>query len=81
MYAALETQLDINYAVNLLSRYNFDPRIRHLTTANRILKYLGKAEDLKLVDTKHSKDNLHGYSRGRKKENKDGGGSGPSPDG
>ena len=44
MYAALGTHPDISYAVNLLSRYNIDPRTRHLTAAKRVLRYLKKTK-------------------------------------
>ena len=60
MYAALGTRLDISYAVNLLSRYNIDPRTRHLTAAKRVLRYLKKTKDLKLV-YKELEDNLCGF--------------------
>ena len=40
MYAALGGKPDISYAVNLLSRYNIDPRTRHLSVAKRLLRYL-----------------------------------------
>ena len=49
MYAALGTRPDISYAVSLLSRYNSDPRTRHLTAAKRVLRYLKKTRHLKLV--------------------------------
>ena len=42
MYEALGTHPDISYAVNLLSRYNIDPRTRHLTAAKRVFRYLKK---------------------------------------
>ena len=48
MYAALGTRPDISYAVGLLSRYNSDPRTRHLTAAKRVLRYLKKTKDFKL---------------------------------
>ena len=48
MYAALGTRPDISYAVGLLSRFNSDPRTRHLTAAKRVLRYLKRTKDLKL---------------------------------
>ena len=46
MYAALGGRPDISYAVNLFSRYNIDPRTRHLSAAKRILRYLKKTKNL-----------------------------------
>ena len=48
MYAALGTRPDISYAAGLLSRFNSDPRTRHLTAAKRVLRYLKRTKDLKL---------------------------------
>ena len=51
MYAAIGTRPDISYAVGLLRSYNASPRTRHLTAARRVLRYLKKMKDLKLVYT------------------------------
>ena len=48
MYAALGTRPDISYVVGLLSRFNSDPRTRHLTAAKRVLRHLKRTKDLKL---------------------------------
>ena len=45
---ALGTRPDISYAVGLLSRFNSDPRTRHLTAAKRVPRYLKRTKDLKL---------------------------------
>ena len=42
-----------------LSRFNIDPRTRHLTTAKRALRYLKRTEDLRLV---HTSGDLHGLA-------------------
>ena len=63
MFAALGGRPDISYAVNLLSRYNINPRTRHLSTAKRILRYLKKTKNLKLIYTgsKPEYAELHGF--------------------
>jgi len=62
MYAAIGTRPDISYAVGLLSSYNANPRTRHLTAAKRVLRYLKKTKDLKLVYTGTTgKHDLHGF--------------------
>ena len=62
MYAAIGTRPDISYAVGLLSSYNPNPRTRHLTAAKRVLRYLKKTKDLKLVYTGTTgKHDLHGF--------------------
>ena len=67
MYAALGTRPDISFAVSLLSTFNAKPRTRHLTAAKRVLRYLKKTKELKLVYTKTSdiytktSGNLHGF--------------------
>ena len=60
MYAALGTRPDISFAVTLLSSFNAQPRTRHLTAAKRVLRYLKKTKELRLVYTKTS-GNLHGF--------------------
>ena len=49
--------------MGLLSSYNANPCTRHLTAAKRVLRYLKKTKDLKLVYTKHENDghNLYGF--------------------
>ena len=61
MYAAIGTRPDISYVVGLLSSYNANPRTRHLTAAKRVLRYLKKTKDLKLVYTGTGKNDLHGF--------------------
>ena len=62
MYVAIGTRPDISYAVGLLSSYNANPRTRHLTAAKRVLRYLKKTKDLKLVYTGTTgKHDLHGF--------------------
>ena len=69
MYAAIRTRPDISYALGLLSSYNANPRTRHLTAAKRVLRYLKKTKDLKLVytgtigiaDIGTGKHDLHGF--------------------
>ena len=39
IYTALGARPDISYVVTLLSRFNMDPRTRHLTAAKRALRY------------------------------------------
>ena len=60
MYAALGTRPDISYAVGLLSRFNSDPRTRHLTAAKRVLRYLKRTKDLKL-EYKQTGRKLQGF--------------------
>ena len=60
MYAALGTRPDISYAVGLLSRFNSDPKTRHLTAAKRVLRYLKKTKNLKL-EYKQTGEKLQGY--------------------
>ena len=60
MYAALGTRPDISYAVGLLSRFNSDPRTRHLTAAKRVLRYLKRTKDLKL-EYKQTGKKLHSF--------------------
>ena len=40
MYLALGTRPDLAFAVAALSRYNSNPRPAHLTTAQRVLRYV-----------------------------------------
>ena len=63
MYAAIGTRPDISYAVGLLSSYNANPRTRHFTAAKRVLRYLKKTKDLKLIYTGTGKNDsdLHGF--------------------
>jgi plasmid maintenance system killer protein len=72
MYAALGGRPDISYAVSLLSRFNVDPRTRHLTAAKRVLRYLKRTKNLKLAYKSTGKE-LYGFvdsdwgnSKGRK---------------
>jgi hypothetical protein len=60
MYAAVGGRPDISYAVGLLSRFNVDPRNRHLTAAKRVLRYLKHTKDLKLIYRPTGKD-LYGF--------------------
>ena len=60
MYAAQGTRPDICYAVGLLSRFNTEPRTRHLTAAKRVLRYLKETKDRKLTYTTRNQ-NLHGF--------------------
>ena len=60
MYAAQMTRPDICYAVGLLSRFNTNPRTRHLTAAKRVLRYLKKTKNKKLTYT-NPNSNLHGF--------------------
>ena len=60
MYAALGTRPDISYTVGLLSRFNSDPRTRHLTAAKRVLRYLKRTKDLKL-EYKQTGKKLQGF--------------------
>jgi hypothetical protein len=56
MYAALGGRPDISYAVGLLSRFNVNPRKRHLTAAKRVLRYLKRTKGLKLAYKATGKD-------------------------
>lgn len=49
LYAATMTRPDILFAVNLLSRFNANPRSRHMTAARRVLKYLKGSTNRGLV--------------------------------
>ena len=60
MYAAQGTRPDICYAVGLLSRFNTEPRTRHLTAAKRVLRYLKNTTNRKLTYTARNQ-NLHGF--------------------
>ena len=60
MSSAIGTRPDISYPVGLLSSYNASPRTRHLTAAKRVLRYLKKAEGLRLVCAT-GKHDLHGF--------------------
>jgi hypothetical protein len=48
MYIALATRSDISFAVAALSRYNSRPFARHLTAAQRVLRYLKVTKDYRL---------------------------------
>ena len=48
MYIALATRPDISFAVPALSRYNSRPFARHLTAAQRVLRYLKVTKDYRL---------------------------------
>jgi hypothetical protein len=50
MYLALAMRLDISFAVAALSQYNSRPFARHLTAAQRILRYLKVTKDYRLHD-------------------------------
>ena len=49
MYAMLCTRLDVSYALNIMSKYQFDPGEGHFLAIKNILKYLGKTKDLFLI--------------------------------
>ena len=49
MYAALGGRPDISFAVALLSRFNQDPQIQHLTAVKRVLRYLKHTQSARLV--------------------------------
>ena len=65
MYAATGTRPDISYVVGILCSFNSSPRTSHLTAAKRVLRYLKKTKDLKLVygtgDKHRDKHDLHGF--------------------
>ena len=62
MYAATGTQPDISYTVGLLCSYNANPCTRHLTAAKRVLRYLKKTKNLRLIyTTDTSKHDLYGF--------------------
>ena len=58
MYAALGVRPDISYVFTLLSRFNNNPRTRHLTTAKRVLRYPKRTRNLRLL---YTAGYLHGF--------------------
>ena len=61
MYAATGTRPDISYTVGILCSFNASPRTSHLTAAKRVLRYLKKTKDLKLVYGTGNKQDLHSF--------------------
>jgi len=62
MYIALATRPDISYAVAALSRYNSRPFARHLTAAQRVLRYLKVTKDYRLRYNAAGPNTLIGYT-------------------
>ena len=60
MYAtsALGVRPDISYVFTLLSRFNNNPRTRHLTAAKQVLRYLKRTRNLRLL---YTAGYLHGF--------------------
>ena len=62
MYIALATRPDISFAVAALSRYNSRPFARHLTAAQRVLRYLKVTKDFCLRYNSTGPNTLIGYT-------------------
>ena len=62
MYVALATGPDISYCVTTLSRYNKDPLQMHLTTANRVLRYLKYTRNYGIYYSKDSQGSTLGFT-------------------
>lgn len=61
LYLAQCTRPDISFAVNMLSRFNKEPKSEHWTAVKRIMRYLQGTKDLRLVYTKDGNKNITGY--------------------
>lgn len=61
LYLAGTTRPDIQYATGLVARYSSDPRVGHQALAEKILNYVGKTKDLKLI-FQPEKGQLVGYA-------------------
>lgn len=57
LYAAQVSRPDIQYAVNMVSRYNHNPG----KAVKRIMRYLNGTRDLKLTYRRNVKEDLHGF--------------------
>jgi len=62
MYITLATRPDISFAVAVLSRYNSRPFARHLTAAQRVLRYLKVTKDYRLRYNATGQNTLIGYT-------------------
>jgi hypothetical protein len=49
LYLSIVTQPDIAFAVSVLCRYNDNPGLEHWTAVKRVLRYLKKTKDYKLI--------------------------------
>lgn len=61
LYVAQCTRPDISFAVNMLSRYNKEPKTGHWIAVKRVLRYLQGTKDLMLVYTKDGDGTVTGY--------------------
>ncbi|KAM1221734.1 hypothetical protein ACFX2J_009352 [Malus domestica] len=61
MYAQVCTRLDIAFALSLLGRYQSNPGHPHWVAAKKVLRYLQKTKDYKLVYKRSDKLDLVGY--------------------
>lgn len=61
LYVAQSTRPDISFAVNMLSRYNKEPKQVHWTAVKRIFRYLQGTKNMKLIYTKDGNENITGF--------------------
>jgi len=62
MYIALATRWDITYAVAALNQYNSRPFARHLTAAQRVVRYLKVMKDYRPRYNAAGPNTLIGYT-------------------
>ena len=62
LYLSTRTRPYIAYAVSNVSRFNAEPRTKHMTGVKRILRYLNGTYDLGLLHRKDEMDECIGYS-------------------
>jgi hypothetical protein len=61
LHAARATRPDISYAVGVVSKFNHEPSVAHLTAVKRIFRYLKGTADM-VLEFKATEKELHGYS-------------------
>lgn len=61
LYAAQVSRPDIQYAVNMVSRFNHNPGKAHWMAVKRIMRYLNGTRDMKLCYQRDEKEDLHGF--------------------
>lgn len=61
LYAAQVSRPDIQYVVNMVSRFNNNPGKPHWMAAKRIMWFLNRTRDMKLTFRRGKTEDIHGY--------------------
>ncbi|XP_043710457.1 secreted RxLR effector protein 161-like [Telopea speciosissima] len=61
MHAQVCTHLDITFAVDVLRRFQSDARLAHWTAAKKVMRYLQRTQDFKLVFSRSKNLEVVGY--------------------